>query len=211
MAIDEEVRMAPVMMVRCQSGVKVLFIPKKFKRGLMTVPRCPEDLPDLFFEVAGIQVNCWTQTNVNKSLMESLRSRPSQGPRKKPPTKLAKPGAGPTPRDRSKNKIDDKIKKRMSTRYADISSPTHLTGVPPMPNMVVSAVQNSADYSVLEADEDMRDRSVRDDDAKVAGDDRKLLSAEDFDPNACEWEIQYFFRLYIPINCSPKAQIGKFD
>ena len=129
--------------------------------------------------------------------MESLRSRPSQGPRKKAqaPSKLAKPGAGPTPRDRSKNKIDDKIKKRMSTRYADISSPTQLTGVPPMPNMVgmVPAGQNSADYAALEADEDVRDRSVTRDDAKV--DDRKLLSAEDFDPNACEWGIQYFFGL----------------
>ena len=118
--------------------------------------------------------------------MESLRSRPSQGPRKK--VKLAKPGAGPTPRDRGKNKIDDKIKKRMSTRYADISSPTQLTGVPPMPNMVgiVPAGQNSADYAALEADEDVKDRSVARDDAKVVGDDRKLLSAEDFDPNACE-------------------------
>ena len=128
------------------------------------------------------------QTTVNNPLMESLRSRPSQGPRKKAPGKLAKPGAGPTPRDRSKNKIDDKIKKRMSTRYADISSPTQLTGVPPMPNMVgmVPAGQNSADYAILEADEDVRDRSLTRDDAKVVGDDRKLLSAEDFDPHACE-------------------------
>jgi len=128
--------------------------------------------------------------------MESLRSRPSQGPRKpqRTPNKLAKPGAGPTPRDRSKNKIDDKIKKRMSTRYAEISSPTQLTGLPPMPNMtaIVSAGQNSADDATLEADEDVRDRTGSRDDVKVAGDDRKLLSAEDFDPTACEWEIQCF-------------------
>lgn len=117
--------------------------------------------------------------------MESLRSRPSQGPRKprEAPNKLAKPGAGPTARDRSKNKIDDKIKKRMSTRGAEISSPTHFAGLPPlppMPNMVgmVSAGQNSVDYSALEVDEDVRD------DAKV--DDRKLLSSEDFDPTACK-------------------------
>ena len=74
----------------------------------------------------------------------------------------------------------------MSTRYADISSPTQLTGVPPVPNMVgmVPAGQNSAEYPLLEADED-----VPRDDAKVAGDDRKLLSAEDFDPNACEFKM----------------------
>ena len=79
----------------------------------------------------------------------------------------------------------------MSTRYADISSPTHLTAVPPMPSMgMVPAGQNSADYAVLEADED---RLVANDDAKVVVDDRKLLSAEDFDPNACKYKIQYFF------------------
>jgi exocyst complex component 8 len=93
------------------------------------------------------------------------------------------PGPGPTARDRSKNKIDDKIKKRMSTRYAEISSPTHFAGLPPLPPMpnitgMVSAGQNSADYSALEADEDVRD------DDKV--DDRKLLSSEDFDPTACK-------------------------
>ena len=126
-------------------------------------------------------------------LMQSLRSRPSQGPRKpqRAPSKLARPGAGRTPRDGSKNKIDDKIKKRISTRYADISSPTPLTGLPPVPpippNMdIVSAGQNSKDYAALEADEDVRDRTVIRDDAKVASDDRKLLSAEDFDPTACK-------------------------
>ena len=114
--------------------------------------------------------------------MQSLRSLPSQGPKKKAQGKLAKPGAGP------RSKIDDKIKKRMSTRYADISSPTQLNVVPPMPNSgMVPAGQNSADYAVLEADED---KSVaRDDATKVVVDDRKLLSAEDFDPNACESEI----------------------
>ena len=143
-----------------------------------------------------------SQTTVNNSsLMESLRSRPSQGPRKRAPNRIAKPG-GPTPR----NKIDDKIKKRMSTRYANISSPTQLTGVPPMPNMagMVPAAQNSADYAILEADEEMSFR----DDAKVVGDDRKLLSAEDFDPNVCECEIQYFFGHYIPINAVLKLKLA---
>ena len=123
--------------------------------------------------------------------MESLRSRPSQGPRQpqKAPNKLAKPGAGPTPRDRSKNKIDDKIKKRMSTRHAEISSPTQLTGLPPMPSMasMASAGPNSTYDAALEADEDVRDRTGSRDDGKIVGDDRKLLSAEDFDATACEW------------------------
>ena len=79
-----------------------------------------------------------------------------------------------------------------------------------MPNMVgmVPASQNSADYAALEADEDVRDRSVARDDAKV--DDRKLLSAEDFDPNACEWEYNISLALHTN-QCSPKAQVGKLD
>ena len=131
--------------------------------------------------------------------MESLRSLPSQGPKKRAQAKLAKPGAGP------RSKIDDKIKKRMSTRYADISSPTQVT-VPPMPNLaMVPAGQNSADYAVLEADED---KSIAKEEAKVVVDDRKLLSAEDFDPNACKCNIQYFFYLYIWINAVLKLKLA---
>ena len=54
MAIDEEVKVVPVM-VRCQPGVKVFFgcfIPKKFKRGLMTVPT-------LFKDVLGIYLTAF--------------------------------------------------------------------------------------------------------------------------------------------------------
>ncbi|KAF9486401.1 hypothetical protein BDN70DRAFT_869926 [Pholiota conissans] len=118
----------------------------------------------------------------------SLRSRPSQAPRKnqqRSPAKLAKPGAGVTPRDRGKNRIDDKIKKRMSTRYADISSPTQLSGVPPMPSFVglIPAGERAA-IAGREGEEDLRDRTSARDDAKAATDDRKLLSADDFDPAA---------------------------
>lgn len=113
----------------------------------------------------------------------SLRSRPSQAPRKaqRTPTRLAKPGAGVTPRDRGKNRVDDKIKKRMSMRYADISSPTHLNGIPPP---LPSAGQVS-DLAARDADEDLRDRSNNRDQARAASDDKKLLDAEDFDPAAC--------------------------
>ncbi|KAF8913204.1 hypothetical protein CPB84DRAFT_1760651 [Gymnopilus junonius] len=115
-------------------------------------------------------------------MQSSLRSRPSQAPRKaqRPPAKLAKPGAAPVPRDRGKNRIDDKIKKRMSMRYAEISSPTHLTPVPPLP---LSAA-HSSDPSARETDEDLRDRTSNRDETRAANDDRKLLSAEDFDPAA---------------------------
>ncbi|KAJ3510518.1 hypothetical protein NLJ89_g4622 [Agrocybe chaxingu] len=115
----------------------------------------------------------------------SLRSRPSQAPRKaqRTPTKLAKPGAGPTPRDRGKNRVDDKIKKRMSTRYADISSPTQLTGVPAMPSfMGLIPAGQGAETPGRDGEEDVRDRTGTRDDVRVVSDDKKLLSAEDFDP-----------------------------
>ncbi|KAF9566937.1 hypothetical protein CPC08DRAFT_719598 [Agrocybe pediades] len=117
----------------------------------------------------------------------SLRSRPSQAPRKtqRAPSKLAKPGGGVQPRDRSKNRIDDKIKKRMSTRYADISSPTQLTGVPAMPSLMglIPAGPNSSTTG-REGEEDVRDRTAARDDARAASDDKKLLNADDFDPAA---------------------------
>lgn len=120
----------------------------------------------------------------------SLRSRPSQAPRKaqrSPTTKLAKPGAGVTPRDRGKNRIDDKIKKRMSTRYADISSPTQLSGVPPMPSLMglIPAGERAA-IGGREGEEDVRDRTGTKDDVKAVSDDKRLLSDENFDPAACE-------------------------
>ena len=130
-----------------------------------------------------------TLSHLSPSSMESsLRTRPSQAPRKpqRSPTKLTKPGAGPTPRDRGRNRIDDKIKKRMSTRYADISSPTQLSGVPAMPSfMGLIPAGQRLEASGREGEEDVRDRTGTRDDAKAAGDDKKLLSAEDFDPAAC--------------------------
>lgn len=145
----------------------------------------------------------------------SLRSRPSQAPRKaqRSPAKLAKPGPGVTPRDRGKNRIDDKIKKRMSTRYADISSPTQLSGVPPMPSfMGLIPVGEMAAYAGLEGEEDVRDRTGTRDDAKALTDDKKLLSVEDFDPAACEFHcnsISCLYPLYVYLYRS-QAQISEF-
>lgn len=102
--------------------------------------------------------------------MDSLRSRPSQAPRRalqKAPSKLSKPNARPT-------RVDDKIKKRMSMRYAEISSP--LDGIPAMPSLI-------GPYSDARQDPD-DDRTIRPDDAKVAAEDKKTLSADDFDPDA---------------------------
>lgn len=104
--------------------------------------------------------------------MDSLRSRPSQAPRKalqKAPSKLSKPAARP-----KATRVDDKIKKRMSMRYAEISSP--LDGIPAMPSLM--GTYSDARQEGAYGDE------IKPDDAKVAAEDKKTLSADDFDPDA---------------------------
>ncbi|KAJ7597262.1 nuclear mRNA splicing protein [Mycena floridula] len=111
----------------------------------------------------------------------SLRSRRSQAPERKAQrqgTKLSK--GGPTTRNarnKSKSRVDDKIKKRMSMRYADISSPTEL--VPDMPGL---------DQSLMSRGRPGRDNEEVASDRIGLGnarpDDIELLEKEDFDPDA---------------------------
>ncbi|KAF9027139.1 hypothetical protein BDZ89DRAFT_1092282 [Hymenopellis radicata] len=110
--------------------------------------------------------------------MQSLRTRRSQAPpaRKvqRAGTKLAK---GPSLRnDTRKSRVDDRIKKRMSMRYADISGPVDVPPMPPMPTMALGGVQEE------EAVYD--ERSRREDPAVTTEDDKKLLDKDDFDPDA---------------------------
>ncbi|KAF7337536.1 Exocyst complex component [Mycena sanguinolenta] len=119
--------------------------------------------------------------------MQSLRTRrstaPTKGQPQRQPTRLAKPngagaGAAPAPRSRDprKSRVDDKIKKRMSTRYADISGPTDLN-VPPMPSMPSMPRATPG----REQDEVVMDRNAGREDRGV--DDKKLLDKDDFDPD----------------------------
>ncbi|KAF8906133.1 hypothetical protein CPB85DRAFT_895024 [Mucidula mucida] len=110
--------------------------------------------------------------------MQSLRTRRSQAPparkAQRSGTKLAK---GPSLRnDTRKSRVDDRIKKRMSMRYADISGPVDVPPMPPMPTMPMGSLQEE------EAVYD--ERSRRDDPAVTTEDDKKLLDKDDFDPDA---------------------------
>ncbi|KAJ7459067.1 hypothetical protein B0H11DRAFT_2060287 [Mycena galericulata] len=113
--------------------------------------------------------------------MQSLRTRRSEAPGKsqRQPARLAKPnGAAPTPRrDARKSRVDDKIKKRMSMRYADISNPSELN-VPPIPAMPGLPSRTAG----REQDEVVMDRTTGREDR--GGDDKKLLDKDDFDPDA---------------------------
>ena len=118
--------------------------------------------------------------------MQSLRTRkPSEArPRGQRPG-AAKPARPDARIGRKATRVDDKIKKRMSMRYADISSPT-ATSVPALPTVPIAfrtsagGQQRPADlYNVPEEKEEPRE------DQREA--DLRMLDQEDFDPDACEW------------------------
>ncbi|KAK0466198.1 exo84 subunit/exocyst complex component [Desarmillaria tabescens] len=117
--------------------------------------------------------------------MQSLRTRRSQAPARKVQrsgTKLSKiaQGVTPRPRDARKSRVDDKIKKRMSMRYADISGPTELN-VPPMPSIPTVGVITDGFQNEVVGEK----IGTRDDGAAVAAEnDKKLLDKDDFDPDA---------------------------
>ncbi|KXN90085.1 Exocyst complex component EXO84 [Leucoagaricus sp. SymC.cos] len=108
----------------------------------------------------------------------SLRTRrPSQATRKpaRSPSKLTKL----TSRDARKSRVDDKIKKRMSMRYADISAP--IPSVPPVPAITPASSVPSRE---LHRDGDSLREKPKAPDGTIAPEDKKLLSSEDFDPDA---------------------------
>lgn len=80
--------------------------------------------------------------------------------------------------------MDDRIKKRMSMRHADISAPTNAS-VPPMPAMPVG-VRSEFGGGMREglSEEGVR-REPRDkEDPRVV--ERRMLDKDDFDADACE-------------------------
>lgn len=109
----------------------------------------------------------------------SLRTRrPSEASRKAPtrsPSKLTKNA----PRDVRKSRVDDKIKKRMSMRYADISLPTD---IPPIPVVPPLPTPSPVSFHPTRDSPRHNDKLQR---GAISPDDKKLLSSEDFDPDAC--------------------------
>ena len=114
--------------------------------------------------------------------MQSLRTRrPSAGQKPaRQPTKLAKGPAKSRSGSTRKSRVDDKIKKRMSMRYAEISSPTGADGAPPVPALPLSLQPGGMrghDISMPiteEPKEDPREAELR------------LLDDDNFDADACE-------------------------
>lgn len=124
--------------------------------------------------------------------MQSLRTRkPSEArPRgQRPGNKDARPG----PRDsRKSTRVDDKIKKRMSMRYADISSPT-ATSVPALPSIPLGfrplGAQRPEDAYIIPEREEAEVREGQREDQREA--DLRKLDQESFDPDACERRLLF--------------------
>ncbi|KZP28786.1 hypothetical protein FIBSPDRAFT_728388 [Athelia psychrophila] len=114
--------------------------------------------------------------------MQSLRThRPSGSKSNRQSTKPSKP-------DARKSRVDDKIKKRMSMRYAEISGPTGISEVPEVPTLPSTLRPgrgNSGDDAnarVLGDGASVATRRERSDDPRVL--ERRMLDKDDFDPDA---------------------------
>ncbi|KIJ66466.1 hypothetical protein HYDPIDRAFT_86728 [Hydnomerulius pinastri MD-312] len=109
--------------------------------------------------------------------MQSLRSRRPSDSRtvKRQPSKLAKSSS--IKQNARKSTVDDKMKKRMSLRYAEISAPTEASvpAVPTIPLGLRPGVARDPDEIVL-------DSAQVKEDPRIA--DQRLLDKEDFDPDA---------------------------
>ena len=110
--------------------------------------------------------------------MQSLRTRrPSQarprGQKREPTVRQARPV------ERKSTRVDDKIKKRMSMRYADISSPTG-GDIPAMPSLPLALRPGyrGQDIQIPRTDEPKEDPKEL---------EQRLLDQDDFDPDACEF------------------------
>ena len=131
--------------------------------------------------------------------MQSLRTR---RPAQDKAGKLSKPSNGPTAdspakrpnKDARKSRVDDRIKKRMSMRYADISGPANIS-VPDIPSIPLGlrAVNRDDGASVGRGSMAGEDgKSVRREgkerereDPRIA--EKKMLDKDDFDADACVW------------------------
>jgi hypothetical protein len=111
-------------------------------------------------------------------MQSSLRSKTtvSKGPR--PAAKLNKPN-----KNARKSKVDDKIKRRMSARYATISAPTPTTDTTPSVPTVPLDLRGADLAPVREKDEFSQIQPPTKEDLRAA--ENRLLDVEDFDPDAC--------------------------
>ena len=113
--------------------------------------------------------------------MQSLRTRKASESRprgqQRPPNKLARPGQV----TRRATRVDDKIKKRMSMRYADISGPTDAS-IPAVPTIPLALRAGGALPRITDPSDREREAAAKEEQREA---EMRMLGKEDFDPDAC--------------------------
>ncbi|KAH9958939.1 hypothetical protein BC827DRAFT_1135523 [Russula dissimulans] len=109
--------------------------------------------------------------------MESLRSKAPARKGPKPVARLNKPD-----KNSRKSRVDDRIKRRMSTRYATISAPTPNDAIPSSVPTISLGIRGPGLDTLRERDEVVHQQPPSREDLQAA--ENKLLDVEDFDPDA---------------------------
>lgn len=121
--------------------------------------------------------------------MQSLRSRkPSESqPKRQGSARLQKPGARDV--NRRATRVDEKMKKRMSMRYADISAPTDVS-VPDVPALPIG-MRAGASFggSGRGGQEDITLVEEPKEDSRMA--ELQFLDKDDFDSDACAYDLAW--------------------
>ncbi|PCH34358.1 hypothetical protein WOLCODRAFT_135668 [Wolfiporia cocos MD-104 SS10] len=115
--------------------------------------------------------------------MQSLRTGKSShgGPSKV--QRSASKMIRPAPRDGRRNtRVDEKMKRRMSARYAEISSPTDASGVPAVPALPIGLTVGVPPARARSPDEAIPEVQSPREDLRIS--ELRLLDQDEFDPDA---------------------------
>lgn len=100
-------------------------------------------------------------------------------------------GAGSSVKQRAdarKSRVGDKIKKRMSMRYADISEPVGIPEVPSMPNRALRPIQRdiiAEEEEILDYDDVAPSSQRRIGTRAAVTIDKEAMQQTGFDPDSC--------------------------
>lgn len=126
--------------------------------------------------------------------MQSLRRKDdaSARPSQRQPGVSESPGRAKlrsAPKDTRKSRVGDKIKKRMSMRYADISEPINIPDVPSIPGRALRPIQRGdvmvEEEDILDYDDVNATTGLRAGNKPAIVIDKEAMQQNSFDPEAC--------------------------